>query len=73
MTMTLTQMARKGGKARADKLSPERRTEIARKAGKAPKRPRERSKQGSTKPSASFSKKRKFSNKKYINPPVAIG
>lgn len=67
MTMTLKQMASRGGKARADKLSPERRAEIARKAGEAPKRPRERSKQGSTKPSVSFC------NKKYINPPVAIG
>jgi len=40
MTMTLTQMARMGGKARAKALTKAERVEIARKAGSAPKKAR---------------------------------
>jgi hypothetical protein len=39
--MTVTEMARKGGLARAKSLSKKERIAIARKAGKAPKRKRE--------------------------------
>ena len=35
MTMTLTEFASKGGKARAAKLTPQKRARIARKAAKA--------------------------------------
>lgn len=38
--MTITEMARMGGKARAKKLSKKERIAIARKAGSAPKKPR---------------------------------
>jgi hypothetical protein len=40
MTLTITEFARKGGLARAKKLSSKRRREIARKAGKLGGRPR---------------------------------
>lgn len=33
-------IGKRGGKARAERLSPERRSEIARNAGKAPKKPK---------------------------------
>ena len=38
--LTVTEFARMGGKARAEKLSPERRREIASQAGKKGGRPR---------------------------------
>jgi general stress protein YciG len=38
--LTISEFARMGGKARAEKLSPERRSEIASQAGKKGGRPR---------------------------------
>ena len=39
-TLTITEFARMGGKARAERLSPERRRQIASEAGKKGGRPR---------------------------------